>query len=209
MKAAITAALAAGILLSGCAYRAEPISAPSYNVVTSFSQKVPGKWLLAVESEALNQNVKPSGMACAAHSFPIELAGAFQSSVSQTLTNVFEQIEVVSTPVAGDQVRRLGARGIIVVRGQEIRPRLDVQPGFWSANMRTQVMLVASVYVDGPNGRIFGTTVEGQGVSDQEAGLACEGGAKSLSESAATATRDTVRKIAEGLGNSDRVRAAK
>jgi hypothetical protein len=26
-----------------CAYKAEPIAAPSYNVVTSFSNKVPGK----------------------------------------------------------------------------------------------------------------------------------------------------------------------
>jgi hypothetical protein len=33
--------------LGGCAYKAEPIAAPSYNVVTSFSNKVAGKWLLA------------------------------------------------------------------------------------------------------------------------------------------------------------------
>lgn len=208
MNSRLLAAFAATVL-GGCAYKADPISAPSYNVVTSFSQKIPGKWLLAVDGEALNQNVKPSGYACAAHNFPIELSSAFQSSVSQTLTNVFEQLEVVPVPVPGDQVRGRGARGIVVVRGQEIRPRLDVQPGFWSANMRTQVMIVASAYVDGPNGRIFGSTLEGQGVSDGEAGLACSGGAKSLTDSAATATRDLVRKIAEALGNSDRVRAAK
>jgi hypothetical protein len=75
--------------------------------------------------------------------------------------------------------------------------------------MRTQVMVVASVYVDGPAGRIFGQTVEGQGNGDAESGMLCEGGAKSLAESAATAMRDTVRKVAEALSNSDRIRAAR
>ena len=148
--------------LGGCAYKAEPVAAPSYNVVTSFTKKVPGKWLLSTEAAALNQSVKPGGTACSAHTFPVELEGAFQTSTSETLRNVFEQVEDVPQPIPGDQVRRRGARGMIVVRGEEVRPRLDVQPGFWSANMRTQVMVVASVYVDGPSGRIFGQTVEGQ-----------------------------------------------
>jgi hypothetical protein len=196
-------------VLSGCAYKAEPIAAPSYNVVTSFSEKIRGKWLLTTEATSLNQTVKSGGQACSAHSFPVELEGAFRTSVSQTLRNVFEQIEDVPTPIAGDKVRARGARGMIVVRGEEVRPRLDVQPGFWTANMRTQVLVVASVYVDGPHGRIFGQSFEGQGTGDSEAGMACEGGAKSLSDSAATATRDTVRKIAEALGNSERIRSTK
>jgi hypothetical protein len=37
----------------------------------------------------------------------------------------------------------------------------------------------------------------------------CNGGAKSMTDSAATATRDTVRKIAEALGNSERLRSTK
>ncbi len=195
--------------LGGCAYKAEPAAAPSYNVTRSFTQKVSGKWLLSTEAAPLNQNVKPGGAACSAHTFPIELEGAFVTSTSETLRNVFEQIEDIPQPIPGDQVKKRGARGMIVVRGQEVRPRLDVQPGFWSANMRTQVMVVASVYVDGPAGRIFGQTVEGQGNGDAEGGMLCEGGAKSLTESASTAMRDTVRKVAEALGNSDRIRAAR
>jgi hypothetical protein len=195
--------------LGGCAYKAEPIAAPSYNVVTSFSNKVPGKWILATEAAPLNQVIKPSGPACSAHNFPVELEAAFTTSVSETVRNVFEQIEDVSQPIPGDQVRKRGARGMIVVRGEELRARLDVQPGFWSANMKTQAMVVASVYVDGPNGRMFGQTVEGQGSGDADGGAFCNGGAKSMTDSAATATRDTVRKIAEALGNSERLRSAK
>lgn len=202
-------ALSAAILMAGCAYKAAPVDAPSYNVVTSFSEKVHGKWLLAVSTEPLNQNVKPSTFVCSAHTFPLQLSGAYATSVKETLSNVFDQIELLPSPIPGDQARKRGARGMIVVRGEEVRPRLDIQPGFWSANMRTQVLIVASVYVDGPNGRVFGTTVEGQGVADAEAGMMCEGGAKSLTDAASIAIRDSVRKIAEATGNSDRVRSLK
>jgi hypothetical protein len=202
----IVAVLAAALAVAACAYKADPIAAPSYNVVTSYSAKLPGKWLLAVDAQALNQAVKPSGYACAAHTFPLELGDAFKSSVAQTLGNVFEQIEELPAPIPGDQVKGRHARGIIVVRGEEARGRLDVQPGFWQANMKTEVVIVASTYIDGPQGRVFGTTVEGHGIADAEAGMMCEGGAKSLVDASSTAMRDTVRKLAEAIGNSDRLR---
>lgn len=73
--------------------------------------------------------------------------------------------------------------------------------------MKTEVVIVSSVYVDGPSGRIFGTTVEGQGIADAEAGIMCDGGAKSLVDASSIAMRDTVRKLAEAIGNSERLRA--
>ena len=200
-------ALLSAALLAGCAYKADPIAAPSYNVVTSFSEKIAGKWLLAVDAAPLNQTIKPSGYACSAHSFPLELSDAFRTSVAQTLRNVFEQIEEIPTPIPGDQAARRGARGIIVVRGEEVRGRLDVRPGYWQANLKTDVIIVASTYVDGPNGRIFGTSLEGQGVSDAEAGFMCDGGAKSLVAASTVAMRDIMRKLGEALGNSERLRA--
>lgn len=208
MRATMCLLSAIALAVSGCAYKADPLAAPSYNVVTSYSAKLPGKWLLSVNATALNQTVKPSGYACAAHTFPLELSDAFRTSVAQTLRNVFDQIEELPAPIPGDQVAKRGARGMIVVRGEEARGRLDVQPGFWQANMKTEVIIVASTYIDGPSGRIFGTTVEGQGIADAEAGLMCEGGAKSLVDASSTAMRDVVRKVAEAIGNSDRLRTA-
>jgi hypothetical protein len=207
MRSGRIAAVMTALTLAGCAYKADPVAAPSYNVVTSFSSKIPGRWLLAVDGTPLDQTVKPSGHACSFHSFPLALSEAFKSSVFETLKNVFDQIEPVPTPIPGDQTAKMGVRGIIVVRGEEVRARLDVQPGFWSANMKTEVVIVSSVYVDGSSGRIFGTTVEGQGIADAEAGMLCEGGAKSLDDASATSMRDTVRKLAEAMGNSDRLRA--
>ena len=160
-----------------------------------------------MDATPLNQTIKPRGHACSFHSFPLELNDAFRSSALETLRNVFEQIEEIPTPIPGDQAPKRGARGMVVVHGQEVRGRLDVQPGFWQANMKTEVVIVSSVYVDGPSGRIFGTTVEGQGIADAEAGIMCDGGAKSLVDASSIAMRDTVRKLAEAIGNSERLRA--
>ncbi len=184
------------------------MEAPAYNVVSSYGEQISGKWLLYVESAALDRPMKPSGYACSAHKYPISASGSFKTSVRQTLDNIVDQIEVVESPVPAEQLAGHGARGLIVVRGEEIRPRLDVQPGFWSANMATQVTMVASVSVDGQHGRVLGTTVEGQGMGNAEAGGACEGGAKAIAEAAGQAMKDAMRKIGEAVSNSERVRGA-
>ncbi|WP_290547042.1 hypothetical protein [Aestuariivirga sp.] len=196
------------VLLAGCTYNAEVREAPAYNVVSSFGTEVPGKWLLYVDASPLAKPVKPAGYACSAHKFPIEMSGPFETSVRQTIDNVVEQVEIVRGPMSRQQVTAAGARGLIVVRGEELRPRLEVQPGFWSANMSASATLVASVTVDSVKaGRVLGATVEGQGSADQEAGMACEGGAKSLASAAGVALKDSMRKIGEAISNSERMRS--
>jgi len=67
-----------------------------------------------------------------------------------------EHVEIVPGGVPRKQLAGRGARGIIVVRGEEVRAKLDVQPGFWQGNMSTGAIVVASIFVDGPAGRLFG-----------------------------------------------------
>lgn len=111
MRSALIA-LNFAMIVAGCAYKADPIAAPAYNVVTSFSSKVPGKWLLAVEAMSLNQTLRPSSLSCSAHSFLLELSEPFKTSVAQTLRNAFEQVEEIPAPIPGDQAQRRGARGL-------------------------------------------------------------------------------------------------
>lgn len=198
-----------GMLVAGCSYNAEVLESPAYNVVTSYGNKVPGKWLLYVDAAPLQRPVKPAGYACSAHKFPINMAGPFATSAKQTISNLVEQVEVVNGPVDRGQVAAMGAVGLIVVRGEELRPRLEVQPGFWSANMAAQATVIASVSIDSAkHGRILGTTVEGQGTADAESGMACGGGAKALSAAAGMGMKDSMRKMGEAISNSERVRGA-
>lgn len=197
------------LMLCGCAYQAAPPVTPASNVVVSFGTKIPGKWLVFAEGSRLSSVVRPADMSCSAHNFPLSFDSSFAGSVRATLGNVFETVEYVSAPVSADELRRRNARGIVVVRGEEVRGHLRAVPGFWSANIVTEVRISASVVVDGRSGRLFGQTVDGDGKGDADAGSFCSGGSVSLSQASEEAMRITMRRIGEAIGNSERVRGAR
>jgi hypothetical protein len=194
--------------LTGCSYNAAVLDTPSFSVASSFGSKVAGTWLLYVDAHSLEREVKTSSYACSFHKFPIQINGAFQSSVNETFANLLEHVEVVPSPMNLEQAKARGAKGIIIVRGDDVRPRLEVKPGFWSATMEAQATIVASLTVDGPKGRLLGTTVEGQGFATSESGAACSGGAKALSDAVGQGMGDTMRKLGEAVTNSERMRGA-
>lgn len=195
--------------LSGCAYQAEPLGVASLDVVTSYSTKLPGKYLLYVEASPMDSTIRPSGVVCSAHSFPIKAADAFATSARKTIENLVESVETVGEPIPLDQIRKLGSRGLIVIRAENLDGEIRAMPGFWQATLNTEVQITASVTVDGPQGRLFGTTVDGRGKGEAEAGFACGGGAISMRASTEKAMKETLRRIGEGIANSERVRSGK
>lgn len=207
MKPTTLAALAALSFLAACQYKAEPPAIGSFNVYSSYENKLPGKYLLYVDGSALNQQVKPSDLNCAAHTYPLELAASFASSTRQTFANLVSELEMVPAPVDRSQLAAHNARGMIIVRGEQTIARLRVVPGFWSAGIETDVETVASITVDGRNGRLLGSTVSGRGTAQSDAGVMCDGGSKSLAQSAGDAMRQTLTRLGEALSNSERVRA--
>ncbi|KAB2710053.1 hypothetical protein F9K80_10660 [Brucella intermedia] len=193
-------------MVGGCQYKAEPVSVAAYNVYSSYDGKLPGKYLLYVESAKLDKPIKPSDYNCAAHTFPLALSNSFSGSVRKTFQNLVSELEVVNQPVDRDGLRARGAKGMIIVRGEDVDGRLRLVPGLWTAGMETSVEISASITVDGPSGRLLGTTVSGNGNAQADAGFACEGGAKSLAESAEKAMKETLGRLGESLVNSERVR---
>lgn len=206
MKLRIFAVMTAVSALAACQYKAEPLTVATYNVYSSYEGKLPGKYLLYVDGTKLNKPIKPSDFNCAAHTFPLELGNSFSGSVRQTISNLVTEVEVVQQPADREQLRSRGARGMIIVRGEDLNARLRVVPGFWSAGIDTEVEIAASITVDGPNGRLLGTTVSGDGNGQADAGVMCEGGAKSLTQSAEDAMKEVLGRLGEALTNSDRVR---
>lgn len=198
--------LVSSALLSGCAYSSSPIVAGNFDVVTSYSSKLPGKYLLYVSTDQLDTVVRPNEIACSAHSFPIKAADGFKGSLRATLSNLMGSVEVVDQPPSLDKLASLHARGLITVRADRLDGRIRALPGFWSATLATEVQITASIAVDGPSGRLYGSTFEGLGKAEAGAGAFCDGGAKSLGESTEKAIKEIVRKMGEGVANSDRVR---
>ncbi|TWG53549.1 hypothetical protein [Aminobacter sp. J44] len=195
------------LFLAGCAYNAQPMAVGAYNVYSSYGDKLPGKYLLYVDGGALVRSVKPSDFNCAAHTYPLDLRSGFAGSVRKTFETLVEQLELVNAPVDRAELAGRGARGMIIVRGEELNARLRVVPGFWVAGMETDVELVASITVDGRHGRLLGSTVAGDGNAQGDAGGFCEGGAAALVQAAEGALKESVGRLGEALTNSERVRS--
>lgn len=199
-------ALLLAALLSACSYAARPVAIGSFNVYSSYEGKLPGKYLLFVDASALDRPIKPSDYACSAHKYPLQISATFNDSVRQTLSNLVAELEVVPAPVDRSELASRGARGMIIVRGESIDARLRAVPGFWTNDIETDVDIVASIVVDGRQGRLLGSTVSGSGHAQANAGFACDGGADSLAQAASKSVEQTLTRLGEALVNSDRVR---
>lgn len=118
MKYRTVAVLTAAFALAGCQYKAEPMPIAAYNVYSSYGERLPGKYLLFIDSTALNRSIKPSDLNCAAHSYPIDMRSGFSGSVRKTLQSLVTELEVVDQPVDAASLTERKSRGMIVVKGE-------------------------------------------------------------------------------------------
>lgn len=192
--------------VASCSYEVNAPIAPSYDVYSSYSAKVPGRWAVMVDGNQLKEEFKVSGYVCSAHSFPLDASQAFSTSVTKTLENVVEYIEDVQNPLSRDQLLRSGYAGLIRVSGEEVDADLEVVPGFWSAGMKAEVQMTAALAVDGPNGRLLGGRLSSEASDNAEAGGACEGGAQAISKATEKALRRLMEELGEKISNEPRLR---
>lgn len=205
MKLASLAALAA--LLAGCAYQAPVAVSPNLDVYSSYGDKLPGSYALYISDQDFEQDVKATGLSCSAHHYPINLEGPFKASVEKTVRELVDDVEVVDRPLNDDELGRSGKRGMIVVRGDTIDARVQVVPGFWHGTATATVDLSANMTVDLPTGRVLGTTAEGSGNANSDAGQLCGGAANALGDATDKAMKRLLGELGERLSNSPRLRA--
>lgn len=198
----------AAIGVSACTYNASAPVSPAYDVYSNYADKLPGQYALFVDSEELAGEYSVDGYACSAHSYTQDASSAFEKSVTQTFQNLVENLEVVDQPLNQTDLADRGYTGMIVVEAEEIDVRINVIPGFWSADMTSDVEMAASLRVDGRNGRLLGTTVSGDDDAKTGAGSGCEGGAKALSMATSSALEELMQRLGERLSNSRRLREA-
>ena len=197
----------AAAFLGGCAYKTSAPVSPSYNVYSNYEDKVPGRFALYVNASSMRGEFKVDGLACSAHTYPMDASSAFKTSTLRTLANLVEDIEVVPTPLSRDRLKSGEYDGQIIVELEDMDVRLRMIPGFWTSEMEADVELTASIRVDGREGRVLGTTVSSDEHAKAEAGGACEGGANAISDATSDALEELMQKLGERFANSERVRA--
>lgn len=200
------AIVSGAVLLVGCAYNATAPVTPAYDVFSNYEEPVPGNFALHVNGDDVVGDFRVRGFVCSAHSFPFDGRDTFELSVQQTLENLIENIEIVDRPLTRSELHERQMSGQISVEARDFDVELRTIQGFWSVDMDAEAQLAATVTVDSPQGRVFGTTVAGDGDDVGHAGIACEGGATAISLAAGAAFEDVLQRLGERLSNSDRVR---
>ena len=209
MKVGGRAALSAIIVVliaTGCSYTATTDISPATNIYSNYPDRIAGRWALHVDADEMAGQFKVSGFVCSAHTYPVDARNAFSVSVERTLQNIMEDVEVVSNPIHREEIMASGFNGMIRVEARELEIDLTVIPGFWSSEMEADAELTVSVTVDGADGRLMGTTIEGDDDYKAQAGGACEGGATAIGKAVEAAMKETLERLGERLSNSPRLR---
>lgn len=204
---ALAAACAAA--LSACSYDVYTLSSPQLNVYSNYTNKIPGKWALTVFVNGIEQDVHPTGFACSANHYPLNVSSAFAQSSFTTFQNMIEDVEPLARPIPAAELARNGFKGIIRVKGEELRTRLIFLSGFLSSTAQAGVEIDAGVTVDGPDGTLVGTRATGHGSASNDAGMYCEGGALALQLAAERAMRDVLGQLAERMSSTPQMRKPK
>ena len=203
------ALLSLPLLFGACSYSAPIEMSASYNVKSSYEEKVPGNWALWVDSsEFVNNNVSPKTHLCSAHSFPIDARAVFEKSAINTFANITENIERVDNPIPGSSLKAQGFDGQIVIESQDMDVDLIFVPGFWTAKTEAEVEYEASLTATVGSTKVIGTTVSAEGEYSNDAAGACEGGATAIGEAAGEGMQKKLKRLGEAFASSTRLRDA-
>ncbi|UTP37755.1 hypothetical protein M9M90_10890 [Phenylobacterium sp. LH3H17] len=205
-KLSVAAAIALSFALSGCAYNAPVAVSPNLNVYSSYSEKIPGRFVLVVDAEAFNTTVRPTGLACSAHHYPLDLRQQFVASVTSTLRQLVDDVQILERPLPASDLARNGFAGQVVVNAETLTARLQVVEGFFRSTADSVVELSAGMTVDTVNGRVLGTSAQGFGNAQNDAGMMCGNTATAIGGATEKAMRQLLGQLGERLSNSERLR---
>jgi hypothetical protein len=205
---AAAAMLAATLSLGACSYNVSPPATGAANIYSQYSDKIPGRWLLVVEASALNTTARPVGVVGSAHNYPISGSEAFRQAARATVANIVEDVELVATTAPMAETNAVGTVGQILIRVDSFQPRLQIIPGFWSATASASAEISAGMTVDGPGGRLLGTSAGASRTADSPSGSFAEGGAQALAEAVGRSQRELLERLGERLSNAPQVRQA-
>lgn len=202
------AALAALIAVAGCqAPAADVTSVSAPIVVSSYGEKLPGKYLVHVNGSAFDKVIAPQSANCSAYRIPLKASGAFSDAVSKAVAQVVEQHAMTTTTPTSADIKASGSKGAIVVTADtvDVQFRMIESTGLFNG-LEVEVSASAASTLDSANGRLHGTRVESTNSSSGQAGPICDEGDARMREAATKTIRSLASKIAESIANSQRVR---
>jgi len=196
------------VALGACTFKSNVGVNAAYNVYSNYENKVPGKWAFFADGSRLfDKDVDVLGIACFANTYPLDARNSFEQSAFRTFSNLVEEIQQVNSPIAANQLARLGYHGQIIVKSESMKAEMSVSPGFWSSTLKGEVDITASVSAMTQKGRILGATASQEGETKTD-GVWCATLTKALGPAASESIKRVLTILGERFTSSPRVRGA-
>lgn len=203
---AVLLAIIVLLAVTGCSYTVTTDISPATTIYSNYPDRIAGRWALHVDAEDMAGSSGASGLWCSDQAYHFDARNAFMVSVERTLQNIMEDVEVVSRPLHGDAIPVHGFKGMVRIEARDLKVDLAHIGFLTSATMIADTKLTASVVVYGADGRLMGTTVEGDGRYRAQTALACGGGATAIGKAIEDAMKETLGRLGESLSDSHRLR---
>jgi hypothetical protein len=105
--------LAAG--LAACTYPVETPPAEAAPVITAYTDRVPGKWVLIVDAAKATTTLQDAGTRCSQSDYPLDLAKTFTETADATFKTVGDDVRVSDHALSKAELMSGGYSGVIVV----------------------------------------------------------------------------------------------
>lgn len=199
----------AGLLVSGCSYKAPVETVKNINVYSSYEGRIPGSFdlIINVDPGLAQQEIKPSSYICGLHRYPIDAASPIRSSIYTATERLFEQVSERDDIPSIEGMKKENKAGYIRVRLKELAATMTFSPGFFTDTATASCDSGIEVEIrDQNNSKVYETAVSGNRSVTGDSGLQCGGGAEVLADAIRNSFRETLERYAERLSNAVKIR---
>jgi hypothetical protein len=191
--------------LGACSYPVETSPAQSVPVITAYTDKVPGKWVLVVDAGKASATLEAAGTRCSQSDFPLDLSKPFAQTAEATFRTVAEDVRLSDHALSNSELASGDYAGVIVVRVADMRASVKTD-GVVEARATAKTEIDGTILVTKGGERMVDARQSGSGDAERDAHIDCSGAGEAASAASDTAIQEVVEKLAEQFANSHAIR---
>jgi hypothetical protein len=195
--------LAAG--LAACTYPVETPPAEAAPVITAYTDRVPGKWVLIVDAAKATTTLQDAGTRCSQSDYPLDLAKTFTETADATFKTVGDDVRVSDHALSKAELMSGGYSGVIVVSVAGLKASIKTN-GVVEARAVAETEIEGEILVIKGGERMVDSRQKGKGDAERDTHIDCSGTGEAAAAASDAAVQDVVGKLAEQFANSHAIR---
>jgi hypothetical protein len=200
----------AGVLLSAaglaaCSYPVETPPAEAVSVLTAYTDKVPGKWVLIVDAAKANTTLEDAGTRCSQTDYPLDLSKTFTETADATFKTVADDVRVSDHALSRSELMSGGYSGVIIVSVSVLKASIKTT-GVVEARAAAETEIDGEILVIKGGERMVDSRQKGKGDAERDTHIDCSGAGEAAAAASDAAVQEVVSRLAEQFANSHAIR---